>query len=53
MTLKDKTIGTKIRMWRVAKELSQENVADELKISKNSYMKIENNEVSVTFERLE
>jgi transcriptional regulator with XRE-family HTH domain len=53
MTLKDKTIGTKIRMWRVAKELSQENVADELKISKNSYMKIESNEVSVTFERLE
>jgi transcriptional regulator with XRE-family HTH domain len=53
MILKGKTIGTKIRIWRIVKERSQENMAEDLKISKNSYMKIESNEVSVTYERLE
>jgi transcriptional regulator with XRE-family HTH domain len=53
MTLKDKTIGTKIRVWRGIKELTQENMANELNISKNSYMKIESNEVNITLERLE
>ena len=53
MTLKDKTIGTKIRVWRGIKEPTQENMAIELNISKNSYMKIESNEVNLTLERLE
>ena len=46
-------IGTKIRQIRDLKGLNQENMANELGISVTGYGKIERNEVSVNYERLE
>ena len=47
------TIGTKIRILREVKQFSQENMAQMLNISENSYAKIEKEEVKHTIERLE
>lgn len=48
-----KSIGTRIRHLRLSKDLSQENMAETLKIAKNSYAKIERNEVKHIHEKLE
>ncbi len=45
-------IGTKIRKLREIKGLSQENMADELKMSQTGYGKIERNEVGISFDKL-
>lgn len=47
------TIGDKIRTYRTMKGLSQENVAELLGISLNSFSKIERGETDVSFSRLE
>lgn len=46
-------IGHKIRQLRELKGLSQEDMANELKMSLNGYGRIERNEVDVNVERLE
>jgi transcriptional regulator with XRE-family HTH domain len=46
-------LGTKIRQIRELRGLSQENMASELGMSVTGYGKIERNEVSVNFEKLE
>ena len=45
-------IGEKIRKVREIKGYSQENLANELKMSITGYGKIERNEVSVNFDKL-
>jgi transcriptional regulator with XRE-family HTH domain len=47
------TIGNKIRMIRELRNLTQENMADILKVSQIGYAKIERNEVQVTIQKLE
>lgn len=44
--------GTKIRMMRELRGLSQENVANELGIAQNTYSKIESNQTKLTTEML-
>lgn len=46
-------IGTKIRKIREIKGLSQENIAKELSMSITGYGKIERNEVSINFDKLQ
>lgn len=46
-------IGSKIRKVRELRGLSQENLADELGMSSTGYGKIERDEVSVSFDRLQ
>jgi transcriptional regulator with XRE-family HTH domain len=46
-------IGHKIKKLRELKNLSQENMAEELSMSVTGYGKIERNEVDVNFEKLE
>lgn len=46
-------IGTRIRKIREIKGFSQENLADELEMSITGYGKIERNEVSVNFDKLD
>ena len=45
-------IGKRIRKIREIKGYSQENIAEELKMSITGYGKIERNEVSVNFDKL-
>ncbi len=45
-------IGNRIREYRERKNLSQENMAEELNMSINGYGKIERNEVDINIERL-
>jgi transcriptional regulator with XRE-family HTH domain len=45
-------IGTKIKVFREIKGLSQENMANDLGMSITGYGKIERNEVSVNYDRL-
>jgi transcriptional regulator with XRE-family HTH domain len=47
------TISTKIRNLRIIKGYSQENMAQMLHLSLNSYSKIERDEVKTSTERLE
>ena len=44
--------GTKIRMMRELRGLSQDNVANELGIAQNTYSKIESNQTKLTTEML-
>ena len=46
-------IGHKIRQLREGRNLSQENMAEALKISVTGYGKIERNEVDINIERLQ
>ncbi len=46
-------VGNKIRELREKKRLSQENMADMLKMSVNGYGKIERDEVSINLQRLQ
>jgi transcriptional regulator with XRE-family HTH domain len=46
-------LGEKMRTFRVAKGLSQENIASQLGISATAYAKIERGETDVNFSRLE
>jgi transcriptional regulator with XRE-family HTH domain len=46
-------VGSKIRDLRERKKMSQENMADILKMSVNGYGKIERDEVSINLERLD
>ena len=46
-------IGLKIRQLREGRNLSQENMAEALKISVTGYGKIERNEVDINIERLQ
>lgn len=46
-------IGTKIRNIRVAKGLTQENIAEQLGMSHSGYAKIERGEVDMNISRLE
>lgn len=45
--------GTKIRMLRELRGLSQENIAAQLGIAQNTYSKIENNQTKLSTEMLE
>lgn len=45
--------GEKIRIARMKKKFTQEEVADALNISQRAYSKIENGEVALKIERLE
>jgi XRE family transcriptional regulator, regulator of sulfur utilization len=45
-------LGEKIRLLRLSKGLSQENVADELRISTSAYGDIERNKTELTVSRL-
>lgn len=47
-----KTLGSKLRYFRLLKELSQEDMANELDISLPAYSKIERNITDVNFSRL-
>lgn len=47
------TLGTKIRNLRTIQDYSQENMAEMLGLSVNSYSKIERDEVNPTLKRLE
>ena len=46
-------VGSKIRQIRELRNLSQENMAEALKMSVNGYSKIERNEVDINIERLQ
>lgn len=46
-------VGEKIRLTRLEKKMSQEEIADALNITQRAYSKIENNEVQVKIDRLQ
>lgn len=48
----DEELGVNIRKMRSLKGLSQENMAESLKISQKSYSRIENGQLSPTFKTL-
>lgn len=48
----NKSIGLKLRTLRMKRGYSQQNVADDLKISATAYSKIENGRTNITVKRL-
>lgn len=48
----DKTIGERIRILRVSKSLSQENIANELNLSVSAYSNIERGKTEISVSRL-
>jgi transcriptional regulator with XRE-family HTH domain len=46
-------LGEKIRLVRTYKDLSQENMAEKLKMSVNSYSKIERGDTDPSYSRIE
>jgi transcriptional regulator with XRE-family HTH domain len=47
------TIGDKIRLLRTQKGLTQENMAESLKMSPTGYVNIEQNKTNISFKKLE
>src|SRR4051812_21219355 len=45
-------IGSKIKAWRIQKNLSQEHLAEELSLSQSSYSRLEANETDCTYSRI-
>ena len=48
-----KKLGNKIRMFRLVKEFTQENMAEALTMSVSGYSKIERGETDITLSRIE